>query len=138
MQAILPRKVMLSVESTDAEHVAFVYEETFAPGEEKLATNAIEVVRALIHPDAQAILVEPLTARLSGTVPITAFGDMMVGEFLSWSTLGNASMSTILRAVGIGLQGTRPGRVKLRDLIIGATSSLAEKHDNAVVDGDRP
>jgi len=129
-KAVLPRKVTLTVKFADDEHVTFVYAETFAPGEEALTANAIRSLRSLIHPGVRMIQPNPLTVRMSGTVPFVVLGDLMVGEWLSWSTLGNASMSTIIKAIGRALHGTRPGRVKLRDVIVSATSDMAEKPDN--------
>lgn len=103
--ALLPPPVM----------VRFVYEETFteeaAQGLGFTVAQLLDNTFAALKPHLKTLGLtfkrSGKRVRISGTIPRTQFGNMMISEFMGWSTVGTLTITDLFMGVMVGSSGVK-------------------------------
>ncbi len=80
----------------DGQKVKFKYTESFESA--KLVKDTRRLIGSALASSGISLRITDrgLTMVLSGTVPRAQFGNMLIGEFLNWGTLGEMTLSSLL------------------------------------------
>ena len=95
--SVLPREVLLKAKFVDDENVDVEYTETFRPEEAALGDRTFKIMK----PGAEYVgikleRVAPETIKPSGVMTSTTLGNMMLTEWLCWSSLGEMKFRDVL------------------------------------------
>ena len=95
-QIKLPDKLEIQVTKTTDGRYELEYKETFNEVDRKAFETSIEIARAAYgHRD---VVVSGNTITLGRVGTAEEIGDILAGEFLFWSTLGNATLRQLITA----------------------------------------
>ncbi len=93
MKAILPTAVRLKC-TRKGRRATFVYEEDY--GNPGVVKNSIAAFTGLIPEGLTMQAIGKKTVRISGTVDYSTLANMMMTEFLCWSTIGEMRFRDML------------------------------------------
>jgi hypothetical protein len=113
MTLVIPNAVNIHAHTMKDGRIEFDYEESFTEKQaaevnttlEQLVKRTYEMMKHIPMPGIKLKRVKKDTLQISGKVSRTKFGDIMMGEFLSWGTMGNMTLSQMLITMMLNTSG---------------------------------